>query len=180
MDAKTVANFMVYIMADAFDDLTNMKINKLLYFAQGHYLREYGKPLFDDRIEAWNHGPVVPSVYDAYKSYGDAPIREYDMSTIDDITPEAERILFGVARKYGKYTASSLRTMTHVIGSPWDRAYRPGCAHVEIPLQTIQEYFSKMDVLTEPTIMYSEDDFIGHRDADGVLVLPKEWDDEEV
>lgn len=66
MEARTVANYMLYIMGDAFDDLTNMKINKLLYFAQGHYLREYGEPLFDDGIEAWDHGPVIPAVYSAY------------------------------------------------------------------------------------------------------------------
>lgn len=46
MEAKTIANYMLYIMSDAFDDLTNMKINKLLYFAQGHYLSKYGKALF--------------------------------------------------------------------------------------------------------------------------------------
>ena len=131
MDARTVANYMVYIMSDAFDDLTNMKINKLLYMAQGHYLAKYGKPLFDDRIEAWDHGPVVPSVYYSYKRLGDRSIKEYNPDIVDQITPEAEEILYGVARKYGGYTASYLRKMTHAVGTPWDQVYHRGCADVK-------------------------------------------------
>lgn len=180
MEARTVANYMLYIMGDAFDDLTNMKINKLLYFAQGHYLREYGEPLFDDGIEAWDHGPVIPAVYSAYKGYGDQPIKGYDASMVLDMKPDAEEVLFGVARKYGKYTASALRNMTHVIGSPWDQVYQANHAHIEIPLPVIQDYFSEVEILAPATKQFKESDFIGYRDGDGVLVLPKEWDDGEV
>lgn len=180
MDAKTVANYMVYIMSDAFDDLTNMKINKLLYFAQGHYLKKFGKPLFDDAIEAWGHGPVVPEVYAAYKKYGDKPIQEYDINAVSGIPPEAEEILYGVARKYGRYTASALRNMTHAVGSPWDQVYQNNYAHTEIPLSSIQEYFRERDDLTDAPKKFKESDFVGYRDADGVLVLPKDWDDGEV
>ena len=52
------------------DMMTNLRLQKLLYFAQGWHLARYGKPLFDDDIEAWQYGPVVPSVYNAYKQYG--------------------------------------------------------------------------------------------------------------
>ena len=67
MTATTAANYLLYIMGEAFDDLTNMKLNKLLYFSQGHYLKKYGRPLFNNVIEAWGHGPVVPEVYSTYK-----------------------------------------------------------------------------------------------------------------
>lgn len=180
MDAKTVANYMIYIMSDAFDDLTNMKINKLLYYAQGHYLSKFGKPLFDDRIEAWDHGPVVPAVYHAYKIYGDSPIKDYDPGLLSQITPEAEDILYGVARQYGKYTASMLRNKTHVVGSPWDQVYRPNQSNIEIPLTAIREYFAAQGDLHQEIKQFRDDDFIGYRDADGVLVLPKEWADEEI
>lgn len=180
MDARTVANYMVYIMGDAFDDLTNMKINKLLYFAQGHYLSKYGKPLFDDGIEAWGHGPVIPAVYSAYKVYGDKPVEGYDSDALSEVTPEAEEVLYGVARKYGKYTASALRNMTHVVGSPWDQVYQGNHAHVEIPLPVIRAYFADIEGLQPAAKQFKESDFIGYRDSDGVLVLPKEWDDGEV
>lgn len=180
MDAKTVANYMLYICGDAFDDMTNMKINKLLYFAQGHYLSMYGRPLFEDRIEAWEHGPVIPAVYAAYKGYEDRPIKAVCAEGISDVAPEAEDVLYGVARKYGRYTASALRNMTHVVGSPWDRVYQPNHAHALIPLQMIREYFSDMEGLKPATKQFKESDFIGYRDSDGVLVLPKEWDDGEI
>lgn len=180
MDAKTAANYMVYIMGEAFDDLTNMKINKLLYFAQGHYLKKYGVPMFQDKIEAWDHGPVVPQVYSTYKSCGDKPIQGYDKAAVAGISPEAEEILYDVARTYGKYTASALRNMTHVVGSPWDQVYRGNRTHVEIPLPLIQNYFAEQESLRPAEKQFKESDFIGYRDQDGILVLPKEWDDEAV
>lgn len=180
MEAKKVANFMLYIMNDAFDDLTNMKINKLLYYAQGYYLGKYGKPLFDDDIEAWEHGPVVPTVYSAYKKYGDQPIQNDNDYPAPEMTPEVEDVLYAVARKYGRYTASALRNMTHVVGTPWDQVYQPNHAHTKIPLSVIQGYFSELEELSPMTKQFKEDDFIGYRDSDGVLVLPKDWDDEEI
>lgn len=180
MDAVAAANYMLYIVGEAFDDLTNMKLNKLLYFAQGYYMRKYGKPLFPDKIEAWEHGPVIPAVYSKFKQYGDKPIRGCDIAAVPDVSPEAEDILFKVAKKYGKYTASALRNMTHVIGSPWDQFYQKGRVHTEIPQASILAYFSDADDLNAETKTFKESDFIGYRDADGILVLPKEWDDGEV
>lgn len=180
MTAAEAANYLLYIMGDTFDDLTNMKINKLLYFAQGHYLRKYGTPLFDNTIEAWDHGPVVPEVYSAYKRYGDQPIKGYDGDMIAGITPEAEDLLYNVARKYGRYTASALRNMTHVVGSPWDQFYQGNHSHAAIPLTAIQNYFAEAEDLIPAVKQFKESDFIGYRGKDGVLVLPKEWDDGEV
>lgn len=168
---------MVYIMSDAFDDLTNMKINKLLYFAQGHYLKKYGIPLPDDTIEAWEHGPVVPEVYAAYKRYSDKPIKEYDANAVAGMTPEVEELPYGVARKYGRYTACALRNMTHVVGSPWDQVYQSNHPHTEIPLPSIRAYFNESDDLITTDKQFKESDFIGYRDKEGILVLPKEWDD---
>lgn len=180
MKAITAANYMLYIMSDVFDDLTNMKINKLLYFAQGHYLRKYGTPLFADGIEAWEHGPVVPEVYCAYKEYGDRPIKSYSADMISEVTPNAEEIMYGVARKYGRYTASALRNMTHVVGSPWSQVYRGSHTHNPIPVAAIQSYFAELGELSPAAKQFKESDFIGYRDKDGILVLPKEWDDGEI
>ena len=97
MNAAAAANYLLYIMSDAIDDLTNTKINALLYFAQEHYLNMYGKPLFDNVIEAWGNRPVIPEVYSAYRKYGDKPIKGYDSGMIAEITPEAEDFLYSVA-----------------------------------------------------------------------------------
>lgn len=178
MEAITVANYMLYIMSDAFDDLTNMKINKLLYFAQGHYLSKYGKPLFQDTFEAWEHGPVVPAVYAKYKAYGDEPIKSYDPDDIPDVSKDVDDILFGIARIYGTLTASALRNKTHVVGSPWYQVYKRGQRHIEIPTQMIGDYFSELEEVRPAEKKINESDFIGYRDSEGYLVLPKEWSDD--
>ena len=113
--ATEAANYLIYLTSDSFDDMTNMKINKLLYYAQGYYLRKYGVPMFEDTIEAWEHGPVVASVYDRYKDHGDSPVTEWEESQLSAVSEDAASMLLDVAREYGRYTASTLRNMTHVI-----------------------------------------------------------------
>ena len=179
MTALVAANYLVCIMSLAFDDLTNMKLNKLLYFAQGYYLQMYHKPLFSDEIEAWSHGPVVPAVYSKYKEYGDKPISSYDMSMTDMVSEDAASLLFDIARTYGKFTASALRNMTHVVGSPWDQVYSKGSSHIIIPVKLIEQYFMDLQPLKPAERVFKESDFIGYWDSDGVLVLPKEWDDDD-
>ena len=60
----------VKAMLDEADDISNLKLQKLLYYAQGAVLAITGSPLFDDDIVAWEHGPVVPTVYHLYKHNG--------------------------------------------------------------------------------------------------------------
>ena len=122
--------------ADA-DPITNLKLQKLLYYAQGCYLALKGTPLFDDDIEAWEHGPVVPSVYQEYK--GDKgngiPYRgDYDV----DIDPEDEAVLIEVYEIFGKYSAWGLRNMTHS-ETPWLSTER----NQVIGKDVIKEYFQE-------------------------------------
>ena len=86
-----------------------------------------------------------------------------------------------VARKYSRYTANALRNMTHVPNGPWDKSYQEGEYHVEIPVPLIKDYFEKHVQAIDPVeLNIDNDSFIGYRDSDGYLVLPKEWDDESV
>lgn len=179
--AYEIANYLVYLTSDVFDDLSNMKINKLLYYAQGHCLKETGKPLFGDPIEAWAHGPIVNDVYQRYKSYGDSPISNYDKNLLDRVTEQEKDLLMKVARQYGVYTASALRCMTHYQKSPWDQVYDARLMHNEIPVSLIKDYFIKYEEALRPIEISIElDDIIGYRDENGILVLPKDWNDEEV
>ena len=59
--------FLVQQDEDAGDLISNMKLQKLLYYAQGYFLAIANEPLFHERIYAWTHGPVVPKVYHKYK-----------------------------------------------------------------------------------------------------------------
>jgi Uncharacterized phage-associated protein len=62
---------------DVGDIISNLKLQKLLYYVQGFALAMYDKPLFDEDIEAWMYGPVVPCVYQEYKEFGSGAI-EFD------------------------------------------------------------------------------------------------------
>ncbi len=178
MTATVAANFLLYIMSLAFDDQTNGKLNLLLYFAQGHSLQMLRKPLFSDAIEAWRDGPVVPAVYAKYSEYRDWPITAYDL-TVVDIPEDAENLLFDIARTYGRYTETALRYKATVIGSPWDQVYTSQNPHTIIPIAMMEQYFLELQPLKPTERVFQESDFVGYWDEDGVLVLPKEWEDSD-
>lgn len=96
--------------------LTDLKLQKLLYYAQGTAIKYTGRLLFAENIAAWRLGPVVPEVYDMYKSYGRNPIDEkIEKPEFDNDT---EVILQDVYEEYGQFSASKLVEMTHE-EMPW-------------------------------------------------------------
>ena len=175
--ALDIAEFLIFLMSGNCEDLTNMKLNKILYYAQGHYLKQFGKPLFSDSIEAWPHGPVVKDVYQKYKGFSNQAITEYDISAVQRIDDDTKSFLVDIARTYGRFTAAALRNMTHRSGAPWSKVEEGDV----IPIDLILQYFQENEDSVQPLqIVYDEDDFVGQRDAEGYLVLPKDWRDEEV
>lgn len=143
-NAHDVANFFIDLAINSEEDsITNLQLNKLLYFAQGHYLARTGKPLFEETIEAWKYGPVVPSIYAAYKGCGKMPIMTVDEDYDPSVFSEDElELLTDVAREYGKYSPSALVSMTHKPGAPWSKVYVPS-ANVSITPSEMLDYFSK-------------------------------------
>jgi len=77
------------------DELSNMKLQKLLYYAQGHHLAKKHGALFTGEIEAWSHGPVVPSVCRAFKDFGAASIElpDADSFSWDDVDAATAQFL---------------------------------------------------------------------------------------
>ncbi|MCM1517469.1 MAG: DUF4065 domain-containing protein [Pseudoflavonifractor sp.] len=97
---------------DEGDLMSNLKLQKMLYYQQGFHLAYFGTPLFDEEIEAWMYGPVVPEVYDAYDHYGRNGI-ESDPDKEMDFEPEEWRLFLKVFDIYGQYSAIGLMNMTH-------------------------------------------------------------------
>jgi uncharacterized phage-associated protein len=128
------------------DELTNMKLQKLLYYAQGQFLARYGRPLFADPVEAWSHGPVVPEVYREFRHFGSSPIEltEEDAFSWDDVSPAISDFLSIVWNTYGGYSAGRLRTMTHN-EPPWQRSFAgDGEWSTVITIESMQEYFRQL------------------------------------
>ena len=129
VNAKQVASFFIEKSSrlNENNDLTNLKLQKMLYFAQVEYLREHGETLFDDPIEAWQYGPVVPTVYDWLKFCGAYQISKFDVKTsTDELNEDVIDFLERVWGKYSRYSAFGLVDKTHEPGSVWSNVYNNG------------------------------------------------------
>ncbi len=112
-----------------------LKLQKLLYFAQGYSYAFYDHELFPDEFEAWVHGPVIPKIYFKYKDYSYNPIAEdYELEPLDE---EVLTILNYVKNNYAKYDAKFLEELTHN-EEPWQLA-RSGLDPIERSDKTIDK-----------------------------------------
>lgn len=162
-----VAKFFIILANQRADDLmTNLKLNKMLYFAQGAYLARTGSLLFEDEIEAWQLGPVIPSVYRRYKVCGSNPIHEDKAEfSFSVLTDEERETLYDVVREFGKYTGATLVNITHKGNTPWRKTIDSNLKVIDNKL--IYDFF-----VEHPVPMFS--DVI---DVPTVEVLPAEWYD---
>lgn len=118
--------------------ISNLKLQKLLYYAQGCFLAVTGEPLFNDNILAWQHGPVVESVYHEYKSNGANGIHFDEDFDPSSFTPAENDLLSEVYDVFGQYSAWKLRNMTHN-ETPWMETPQNGV----ISTKKIKDYFKK-------------------------------------
>ena len=101
------------------DSLTHLKLQKLVYYAQAWSLALLNRPLFEEELQAWAHGPVAISVWHAFKDHGwEALPAPEEMPEFDDETTE---LLRDVHRSYGEHSAKKLEDLTHG-EDPWLRA----------------------------------------------------------
>lgn len=143
--AKNTADYVIRFFHESGDLITNLKLQKLLYYIQGWHLGLYDKPLFEEDFQAWVHGPVQPAIYGEYKHYMWNPICE-DIPNIDlpeNVCSHIEDVL----KVYGIKTAYELERMTHH-EEPWLIA-RGNIDHTEVCVNTItkfsmQSYFSRI------------------------------------
>jgi len=115
-----VANYFLSLSNDGIsgDLMSNLKLQKLVYYAQGFYLAMFDKPLFNETIEAWTYGPVCPELYHKYKKYESSAIQVPE--NIDFAIYDNDLISFldEIYEVYGQFSAWKLMNMTHV-EPPW-------------------------------------------------------------
>ena len=122
--ALDVARYFInYSYGGQLDDVTNLKLQKLLYYAQGYCLALYDEPLFDEEIENWMHGTVVPCVYHEFKGFGKKVIPPVTNFDISKFSHRVVNLLDLVCSNYAKFSALKLRKMTHD-ESPWRNTKR--------------------------------------------------------
>jgi uncharacterized phage-associated protein len=147
------------------EEVTPLKLQKLIYFSHGWNLALRNAPLIDELVEAWEYGPVIPRVYHEFKEYGNRAI--LTLGTEVDLLPEPNlpigqraifitpqipdgdgetlKLMHKIADVYGNYTPGQLSTMTHQQDTPWFaiRRENPNRKNVDIPDDLIKEYFTR-------------------------------------
>lgn len=151
--AKSIANAFIALARRDRISVSNMKLQKLLYFAHAMYLSATGQPLINESPEAWEYGPVYPSVYHEFKNFGSAPITCMATAMLPDrfewgpVPAPVDQATLGflesVWRAYGHQSAMQLSALSHVPDGPWARVRRerPASMGADIPDHYIQAYY---------------------------------------
>ncbi|WPU91274.1 DUF4065 domain-containing protein [Mucilaginibacter sabulilitoris] len=148
--ANNIADFFLsQVDTNLGDTISPIKLQKLVYYAQAWNYTIFDRPLFDERVEAWTHGPVVRSIYERFKEYPIYSPLDLSEIRIDEIYFDSDTlaILNDVNMIYGEHSGKYLEDLTHN-ENPWINA-RAGippylaCTN-EITLKSMKSYYSKI------------------------------------
>lgn len=116
-----IADYFLNFAQETGSYISNLKLQKLVYYAQAWHLALYGEPLFAEDFQAWIHGPVIPALYQKYKSFGWQPI----LTKTEPVLPQSKVDFLGeVISEYFACDAYELEQMTHA-EEPWSKARGP-------------------------------------------------------
>ena len=148
-----IANYFVQKSIDTGQELTPLKLVKLVYISHGWYLAFTGVPLISEAVQAWKYGPVVQSVYTAFSKYGkdqiSQPYNAFGLNkepiTVKD--PDLFRFLDKIWEVYKNHNGLQLSTLTHQPGTPWDIAWNKlngkNRASAEISNELIKDHYKQ-------------------------------------
>lgn len=128
------------------DTINPLKLQSLLYFSAGWSLAVLGRPLFDEEIQGWEHGPVVRSVWDRLSSHGWNDLAADALDAAMEFDAETISLLEDVFRAYAEFTMAELEKMACETPpwkasrkglQPWDLAKRA------IDRETLAAFFEK-------------------------------------
>jgi uncharacterized phage-associated protein len=152
-DARAVANFLLDYADQQKVTVTLLSVLKMIYYAHGWYLCRHPEPLLRQSFEAWEHGPVVRSVWEAFRDTGKKPItsraKRFDVITgsysviCDAIEPEQASFLRSIFDAYAYIHAFELSEMTHEKGTPWDAVWNAPNGGVTIGMKISNDEIKK-------------------------------------
>ena len=119
--------FLRIVDRDSGSTITPLKLQKILYYAQGYYLAMYDKELFKEDFQAWAHGPANPKIYDMYKKYGYNSI-DYPSGKPKKVSEETLKFLYDIWNTFGIYDGKYLENLTHQ-EEPWINARKKAKCH---------------------------------------------------
>jgi uncharacterized phage-associated protein len=145
--AIDIARYILLVAYESGDVVTNLKLQKLLYYAQAWYMVHHkGRKLFSDDIEAWRFGPVIKDIYDLYKKFSRSPIdeqvneKDFTCLELDD-----RKFMDEFLDEFMDYSALSLVNMIHN-EIPWKEAFdgNDPMASTVISTNSMYDYYSKL------------------------------------
>lgn len=147
ISAIDTAKLTLALLKNSDDDIveytSRLKLLKLLYYIQGYHLAMFNAPLFKDKMEAWLHGPVVPSVYQWVKNLTDEKLQNEAMDDEQmgalNLHPQQTKLISEVLNIYNKYSAYGLRDKTHT-EMPWLSVYEKD-KNNEITQDSLKNFF---------------------------------------
>ncbi len=141
-NAKDVARIFEYLgLQSEGVPIEKTRLNKLLYFAQGHAFNDLNRELFTNQIDAWDHGPVVAVVYTGFNKIVENA-KKKGISGVK-VSPDEMDVILDVWDQYRGYSASELVSKTHEKGTPWAETYKPHEKNTHIPKELIKQYFER-------------------------------------
>jgi uncharacterized phage-associated protein len=126
--------------------LTPLQLLKLVYIAHGWSFIYLKEPLLNEQAQAWQYGPVVPTLYHAIKQFG-ADTVAYPIRGDTDpqvLSPDAVSLIAAVYRTYGHLSGVQLSNMTHQPDTPWSRAWTTAGKNALISNNEIQDHYRKL------------------------------------
>lgn len=138
-DVQLIARYVISRCTQNERPISNLKLQKILYFIQAEFLVGMDKACFEDDIEAWNHGPVVSCVYFEYNVFGSTNIPDQGNDGFELISKQDKAHLDAIIDTASKYSAWGLEKITRQ-QKPWKNAYKRN--NKVIKQEEIKEYFS--------------------------------------
>lgn len=176
LTAEQAAEYFIYhAKLDENETITNLRLNKLLYFAQLWHMDKFHTPLFDDDFKAWEYGPVIPSIYQKYKRYGKNNIEgDFEGFNPDGYSLDDIDTLTSVSRVYGRYSTPALVNLSHDT-EPWKNTAKTETIKKSI----MEDYVRTCSLMKDDSLdkLY-RNAITGYMNNNGVQVFPKDFDDE--
>lgn len=158
-DVRDVANFILDLAEERQSEISNLSLQKLLYFTHGWFHSIYDEPLIKNKFEAWQYGPVQRVIYDQFKGFGSKAIKRTRAKRIDPLTgnmvlqpyqikEDHKAVIRAIFEKYERYSAGQLVEESHTEDGPWEYVWKqadeviyPG---MKIPDALISDHFKRL------------------------------------
>lgn len=126
-------------------EISNLALQKSIYFADMIHKGRTGQPITPEEFQAWDYGPVLPSVYARARIFGNAPIEEGIFPDSNLLSPDELNTVREVADALRNYTPGQLVNITHSSRGAWSRFYRPGMRGISIPKEAEADEYRRRE-----------------------------------